>query len=568
MSKNPKLVSFDRSAAYMHHRAMMNRRDNNLVDALELMRRAVEASPENREYKLDLAELYCDIGCHAQSSRLLLDLLAEENPPSECYYALAINQLGMNDVTGAAASLNRYRDREPEGERLEDVQQLSAEIDLYTSVSRPASRRLFRAQRIADRACDALKEEEADKACRLFERSLKLASEQYEMRALYALALLTAGDRDAARAQAKAACEGYPPSVRALCVSAQVHAMLGERAEAEALIARAEAERPQGQELRLLLYALGEMRMDAQVAEYARLALQETPYDRALLHMRAVALKRTGAQDDQVAPFWARILRIDPEDSVAQFYVDVASRNELDRWTLDYAYQVPRGEFAARLRALMEDIGKGYESIQAAWATDGAFRSRVRWAVEADEARMGRVAMTVLATVEGDEAQSLLRALLFNPEIAPELKLHAALMVKLQGQALDQLLPAGWTLGEGLLPDPEPLMERMPVGDRQLIRYSADVLEELCGRNALPALTLMWSGYRRSRGTQSDPILSMEGAAAALAYNYLLAYGPKPRHPSALARAFGCAPRQMFYYARRIAGVLEKMGETTQDEDP
>ena len=49
MSNNPKLVNFARSPAYMHHRAMLNRRDNNVVDALELMRRAVEESPENRE---------------------------------------------------------------------------------------------------------------------------------------------------------------------------------------------------------------------------------------------------------------------------------------------------------------------------------------------------------------------------------------------------------------------------------------------------------------------------------------------------------------------------------------
>ena len=39
---NPKIVSFDRSAAYLHHRAMMNRRENRVVDALELLRQAVE----------------------------------------------------------------------------------------------------------------------------------------------------------------------------------------------------------------------------------------------------------------------------------------------------------------------------------------------------------------------------------------------------------------------------------------------------------------------------------------------------------------------------------------------
>ena len=62
MNFDPKVVPFDRSAAYVHHRAMKNRRDNNVVDALELLRRAVEHSPNNDEYKLDLAELLTAAG--------------------------------------------------------------------------------------------------------------------------------------------------------------------------------------------------------------------------------------------------------------------------------------------------------------------------------------------------------------------------------------------------------------------------------------------------------------------------------------------------------------------------
>ena len=126
MDRNLKVVAFKRSSAYVHHRAMMNRRENNIVDALELMRRAVESAPDNREYRLDLAELYCEMGCHEQSTRLLLDMLAEGDGPSECYYGLALNQLGMNDLAGARRSLSLYRRKEPEGAHLEEVERLAA----------------------------------------------------------------------------------------------------------------------------------------------------------------------------------------------------------------------------------------------------------------------------------------------------------------------------------------------------------------------------------------------------------------------------------------------------------
>ena len=563
MSKDLKVVTFRRSPAYVHHRAMMNRRDNNIVDALELMRRAVEESPENREYRLDLAELYCEMGCHEQSTRLLLDLLAEEGAPAECYYGLALNQLGMNDVSGARKSLRLYRRHDPEGARVEEVRQLAAQLDFYSEWNHPANRRLHRAARIANRACEAMKADMPEKACRLFEQSLDLVSEQYEMRALYAMALLIAGDRESARREAERACEGYPPSVRALCVCAQVYALLGDGDAAGDMIRRAIEERPDGQDLRLMIYAMGELGMDAAVGEHVRLALQETPFDRDLLHMRAVALKRQGAPDAKVARFWTRILRIDPEDSVAQFYQKTALAGKLDEYALDYGYQVPREEFVRRLRELVGELGMGYEHVEARWREDPAFRLLVRWAVNAEDVRLSRAAMTALTTIDHRESRSLLRSLLFGGEVSGELKLHAALALRLQGVESDAIMPAGAGLDSGFMPDPEGMLSRLGVGERQLVRYADEVLQREYDVSALPQLVMMWTAYRQLRGTAADPLRCVGGGAAALAYNYMLIYGPKP-DVNALAQAFGCDARQMIYYARRIAGCLGKIGEREQ----
>ena len=111
MDKPKRMFAIDRTPAYVHHRAMLHRRDNDNIHALELLRRAVQKAPDNREYRLDLAELYCDIGCHEQSSRLLLDMLAEENPPAECYYGLALNDMGVNRSECALAMLGRYMEQ-------------------------------------------------------------------------------------------------------------------------------------------------------------------------------------------------------------------------------------------------------------------------------------------------------------------------------------------------------------------------------------------------------------------------------------------------------------------------
>lgn len=556
MSRNPKVVSYNRSAAYLHHRAMINRRDNRNVDALELMRMAVEAQPDNSEYKLDLAELYCEMGCHEQSSRLLLDMLTDKNAPSECYYGLALNQLGMNDISGARQTLNIYKHRDPRGAHFEDVNRLAYELDLYSSMNRPVNRKLYRAMRVANRACEAMKADQPDKACRLFRSTLKMASEQYEMRALYAMALLMAGDDEGARREADRACRSYPPSAKALCVCAQVYGMLGDRKLAEALINRAEAEHPQGAEARLMMYAAGELGMDDKVAEYARISLQETPYDRELLHIRAVALVRTGADPEEAAKCWERIRRLDPEDSVAQFYRSACEQGTLKNYRLEYAYQVPDEEYYRRVHGISEALGSDAEEVSRRWIDDPSFRRLLRWSADTDDQRLGRASMTVLATLDSDDARSVLRELMFTPGISRELKLHAAVLLKMQGRELAEILPKPMdAMGEALV-DSEEILADLPVGDRQLVRYTDEVLEHEYGVSAMPVLALMWQSYRRLRGMRGDPLKRIESAAAALAYNYLLASGARPDIRD-LSRAFGCHPRQLVFCAVRIAGCLE-----------
>ena len=560
MRDNPKLVLFEKNAAYLHHRAMMNRRDNNAIDALELLRGAVEASPDNREYRLDLAELYCEMGCHGQSSRLLLDMLCGGDAPSECLYGLALNQLGMNDIEGAKRSLRQYRRRSPKGEHMEEVQRLTEELDMLDRMNRPANRRLLRAMREAERACDAMKGDDPERAKRLFERTLERESEQYEMRALYAMVLMMLGDTDAARREADRALGGYPPSVRALCVCAQVYCMLGDQDGAVALMDRAAAEHPSGQELRLMIYAAGEIGLYDRAAEYARLAMQETPFDRELMHIRAVALKKSGEPDETAARCWARILRIDPDDTIADYYHEAAVSHALDDMRLEFGYQVPEQEYMRRLELLVRRLGMGFEHIRVSWEEDPEFRRLVRWAVDAEDMRLGRASMTVLATVEAPEALSVLREVMFAPDVPRDLKLHAALLMKLQGRSLKQVVPEGETESGDMLVDAEALLSELPVGDRQLVRYADEVLQREYDISARPALTLMWQGYRKLRGTRGDPVKRMDAAAAALAYNYLLASGQRPAIAE-LAAHFGCTPRQLVFFAERIAARLDRKGD-------
>lgn len=566
MNYNPKVVSFERSPSYVHHRALVNRRENNPLDALELMRHAVERSPENREYRLDLAEMYCEMGCHKQSNRLLLDMLAEADAPTECYFGLALNQVGMDDFEGARRLLRLYRRFEPKGVHAQTAAQLVRELNLVEMVNRPMNRKALRATRMADRACDALMAGESLRAKKLYERSLALLSEQYKMRAMYAMSLMLCGEDEAALKEAARAAAGYPPSVQALCIASQVFAALEQEQRARKLLLRAMAERPVGGDLRVLTCTLSELGMHEETAECARLALQEQPYERRLLHMRAVALHFLGTPDGQVARFWQRILRIDPDDTVAQFYLEACRDNALSENEPGYLYEVPDRERRRRMRWLAERMDGGLEGARAQWKRDPEFRQMILWAAQSDGEELRRLGVTVIAAVEDPQAESSIRALLFNREIEDDLRLHVTSLLRLRGANLREVFPAESSQAEAELPEGEMLMQDFLVGERQLLRYAAEVLEAEYDVCALSELALMWAYYRKFRGMNFDPLTRSESVSAALAYVYLRQHDGEA-DPEKIVRQFGGSLRRMCYYASRIFAILERSEGMTKDEN-
>jgi len=306
--------------------------------------------------------------------------------------------------------------------------------------------------------------------------------------------------------------------------------------------------------------------MHAEAAECARLALQDTPYDRQLLHVRAVGLSLSGAHVSKVERFWQRILRIDPEDCIAAFYLKVCAEGRLSEYELTYAYQVPDDEYERRFEKLSAQVSGGVTAVRKLWQERSDFRELIRWAAGTDDERLRRVAVTVYAAIDDERAKSLLRALLFGKELSPELKLHAATLLRLRGADLEEILPAGAS-EEGLAAsDSEAMLEEFLVGERQLLRYAAEMLEDAYDVSALPALTMIWAVYRRNRGLRYDPLVSSEAASAALVYIYFMQRGKRVPLKE-LSELFGCSERRIVFYAGRIAGVLDKLEGETKDED-
>ena len=566
MKFDSKIVPFDRGPAYAHQRAMLSRRENHLVDAVGLLRRAVEEAPDNREYRLDLAELYCEMGCYEQSNRLLLDMLAEKDAPAECFYGLALNRLSMNDEKGARRALRQYLNAEPEGERSEEVRQLTSEIDFFAELRLPRDRRLMRAQRAADRASDCMAAEDYEGADRMFARSLSLAPEQTDMLALSAFNLMLAGRTESGLERCRRALERQPVSVRARCLAALTFHMAGLEDESEAQMAAALRMDAPGGELRMLIHTAWTLGKYADVADLARRGLFNAPHDRELLHARAAALYKDGEKKQQAIALWTHILRIDPEDTVAAYYAEAAKADTLDPDVLGYAYQVPAEEYQRRLNYVAQKLVQGAEELTRDWRTDAEFRLLLKWCTRVHNESFQRAAVTVLAVMEDRDAVSTLREYLTRDNVPAQMKQHASAVLNLRGADLHQFMPMSDDVEEALLPDADALLNEYSVAIRQMIRFAADVLEDEYGLSVLPGLTMLWTQYACACSLKAATRMPPEAGAAALAACYLRMNGAEV-DLRRLGWLFGCGQRQLMHIYRRMAERLsmQKGGKDAGD---
>ncbi|MBQ6594624.1 MAG: hypothetical protein IJH78_03065 [Clostridia bacterium] len=553
-----KVVRVERTPAYMHHRAMLQWQRGSMVDALELMRRAVEGEPENHIWRLELAELYHQTGCYEESTRLLLDVFVEHPDASQdCLLGLIMNQLALRNMSQATKLLKMYVEGAvKEGAQLRHV---APEVDIRFAAppGREKDRRRARAERLTRMGMHALSREEGVRAQRLLIRSLGADGSSGENHALLAAASLMEGDREEARRQcARAAEDG--PNVKTACLISHLYRMMGEEDEARAVLLAHEND-GDDEELPALAIAFGVSGLHDRALACAGKALEAAPYDRRMLHVSAAAMWKTGIEPEKACRPWQRIARIDPADSVAKYYLDAQREGELSAERVSYLYELPADEVLRRSRSLCEVLEETPgDRLEQRWRADGSFRELVYWAVSGNAEILQRVAATVLASVNDGEAVSRMRAALFNDSLAEMSRMNAAIALGMRGIAIRSLLPGELceapSDGEGA----DEIMERFPVNDRALVNYTAELSEARASEKA--EMAKRWQAYREGRGLRFDAITRPECGAVVL-MDYSLKRRDRKRLLCGLSVELHCSPRRMRYYAVRMDRILAKREE-------
>ena len=555
-----KVVPFTRSADYLHQRAIINRREGHMLDALELTRRALEKDPENIDYELDLAQVLCELGLYVESNRILTRMLARDQTLSECYFGMANNFYGMNDADASYKALMCFLAEDPQSANRQEVGELLHNLFVARTMMGDKSRRKARSSKLAAKGLQLIRSGELAEAEQSLKRSLQISPRQSETRALLAMCLAMRGDKKTAVKELDRALRLSRPPIRTLAIAAQIFGSTGNPEAASDLMDRAAARNPDGAELRILLDAACDLKMDERVYALSQKALSASPYDRTLLHLCAAAIVNTGRPFERAAHCWARIKRLEPGDEIAAWCLA-----HPDAKPLPYAYRLPEDEVRARAERLAEAARDGLEDVEAAWANSPELRHAAHWAVESGDPLFLRAGVNLLAAVESPEAEALLRQVMIEPAAPQPVKHQALTFLGLRG-AKPPFLMTGEDKFSLASAGDSGQMPRLPLAYRRVLKravYTGMSLQE-----DFPArLTMLWLRFAAALGDALPALKDLNGWAAALNL-CLTELDELDVSADDLAELFRCSKRKMEHMARRILRLAPlETKEKTHESD-
>jgi len=556
-----KFSTIERTPEYIYHKALVNRAENRPLDALELLRSAVERAPEKPEYRAELASLYADLGSMRQSDELVLEALSKGENRQQFLYQLALNRMAERDLPRALHSLELFRQRDPEND---EASMLSEQIRWHIWMENTWQRGTRRAGDMMDRACTALRDGDAARASALAREVKRRIPEWKHADAVHAAAQMSLGKDDRAFELAMDAARGAEVSVRALVLSAQVMIGLGRTAEAVSMLRQAAQMAADDVDIWMCIRSLALMELHQDAEALTRRAVADKPFDRWFLHAHAVALAKVGKSLDEAAKCWERILRIDPEDGVAWHCHEQAAEGTLDRASLRYEYKLPHRAEERWARELVMLHQAGEADVRRRWREDIACRRQIRWALGSESVPLRMLALSLLQMADSPEAGRTLRERLMARDVSVEER--NLLMHRLMADGAGAISPdvEYATPEEWIFSDDDVDLEDFTIGERQAMRYTAQVIDDMYGLRTFPSIVMLYAAYRGLVPRTDDPLTDTEPLCAALALLHLKRIG-KDANAGETARAFGCTRRRTAYYASRILHVIQ--GVIVTDED-
>lgn len=539
--KTGKLLAFEQTGDFFYRRGLDRLDQNKLLDAMVYYRRALKEDAQNPEICLAIAEALTEMHRFDESNRFLfMSFRNAQTLPSEYYYGIGMNFLGLKEYTRARESLAQYVYVDPDGEFLYDAYEILDALE-ETAEEDALEARILRE---LERAHELLSRGDADAAARILEKLVRAEPQDIGVRNKLALAYYCKRDFEAAQAVLDEILRVDPGNIQARCNQALFLHDAGDKEGAQracALIAGAQTEDPE--DLGNMALSLMELGHIEEAYAIQKRLFRIFPYDQDVTHRLAQCAYCLG-EEAYAAQCYARLLKINANDSIAHYYRNVCRRAMAGagprKRNIAIAYQVPEDEALRRLHRIREYLHGDAKARRAQWQKDGGeMETLIRWGLQYELQSIKGTLLRLVAGFHDRKAEAILRDFLLQRAQPAHLKQEVLGLLKRMDAAEPYLSYMDGELVESKVSLIRVLDKSIPDAYNRVLERALREIEGHSERSTMQAAN-QWNNYIASLD-ESFPGLSEaqgEALAAALAYTGCRLAGEKVTK-SEFCRRFG-----------------------------
>jgi len=516
-----KVLKFERTGEYFFRRGLNKLDQNNLLDAMANYRLALERDPQNEEIRLAIAETLTEMGRYEESNRVLLTFFYEEKErPSECYFGMGCNFLGLQEYVRARDSFTHYVDIDPDGEFSYEAYDMLSALD-EGEESGELTKGLA-ARRAALKGKELIERGDFKKAIEVLKRLVDKEPELTLARNNLGLAYFCDRDYKNATATVGEILKSDPDDIQAHCnLAVFLHAAKDEEGEKRELEFLKNAKTDDPDELNRLSATLMELNAFETAYEVLKQLFRLMPYDAGVVHRLSVCACHLGDYK-RAASGYDRLLKIDAGDSVARYYRGVcraAIAEPPKRFNFLIQYQVPPEEMLSRIHKLNEYVGKPHTELQKLWESGGELPSLIRWGTELPERGVKQAMLALVGSFSDKQAELFLRDFVLQANQPAELKRDAFGFLKQLGAKEPYLGYIDGELVQSRVFIANIPPEKVPMRYGEVMEACFSVMQSDRTEETVFAAARLWSSYLETLAGFPDlSVPQVYAMAAALEY--------------------------------------------------
>jgi len=436
-NRNNKILSFNQPAEFFIKKAEKHIDAGNFLEALALYRCVLGMEPENVDYLLSIAQIYSEMGLYAESNDVLLKIAKYGNTPTECLFALGCNYMGLKNYELADEAFEQYLAVDPEGEYAEDIDELFDIMDEEDYEEDGAlhdiSRRLMYEEAYEGKQC--LDNGDYKNAIKHLEKVVQRNEMMYSAMNNLALSYFFEGRKAEAVEHSKRVLSSQPLNLHACCNLALFYADMNDHANAAVYLEKLNSMNDiEPEDMHKVALTYCELGYHQKAYQMFQKIVAFQPYDIRILHFCGLAAYNC-AQYAESLSYFVKILKIDPSNSLAQYYKSraEAAKSGGSHKEFEYVYQVQFDEIKRRISYLNECLKQKDGSLKDKWENVTFFKSIIFWGLHDGDEYIKKIVLEIMSMFSDAKVEETFRDFLLKSSETDEIKNDIFMYLKKMG---------------------------------------------------------------------------------------------------------------------------------------